>query len=68
MIFIYTVLLKVSSLINSHEDPFETHTIPKAGVGDAIGKGRWSNIRPFEKSDHLLVELDCTPFSFFATP
>jgi hypothetical protein len=28
----------------------------KAGVGDAIGKGRWSGGRPFEKSAHLLVE------------
>jgi len=27
MIFIYTVLLKVSSLISGHEEPFETHTI-----------------------------------------
>jgi hypothetical protein len=26
MIFIYTVLLKVSSLIRSHEGPLETHT------------------------------------------
>jgi hypothetical protein len=22
----------------------------KAGAGDAIGKGRWSNVSPFEKS------------------
>ena len=22
----------------------------RAGAGDAIGKGRWSNIRPYEKS------------------
>ena len=29
----------------------------KSGAGDAIGKGRWSVGRPFEKSDHLLVEL-----------
>jgi hypothetical protein len=28
----------------------------KAGAGDAIGKGRWSGGRPFEKSVHLLVE------------
>ena len=28
----------------------------KAGAGDAIGKGRWSGGRPFEKSAHLLVE------------
>jgi len=48
----------------------------KAGAGDAIGKGRWSGGRPFEKSAHLLVEspvkkaflstiqadLSCTPF------
>jgi hypothetical protein len=47
----------------------------KAGAGDAIGKGRWSSGRPFEKSAHLLVEspvkkavlsriqagLSCTP-------
>jgi len=48
----------------------------KAGADDAIGKGRWSGGRPFEKSSHLLVEspvkkaflstiqanLSCTPF------
>ena len=28
----------------------------KQGAGDAIGKGRWSGGRPFEKSAHLLVE------------
>jgi hypothetical protein len=28
----------------------------KAGAGDAIGEGRWSGGRPFEKSAHLLVE------------
>jgi len=28
----------------------------KAGAGDAIGKGRWSGGRPFEKSAQLLVE------------
>ena len=47
----------------------------KAGAGDAIGKGRWSSGRSFEKSAHLLVEspvkraflstiqagLSCTP-------
>jgi hypothetical protein len=30
----------------------------KAGAGDAIGKGRWSDIRSYEKSAHLLV---CSP-------
>ena len=30
----------------------------KAGAGDAIGKGRWSDIRPYEKPAHLLV---CSP-------
>jgi len=48
----------------------------KTGSGDAIGKGRWSGGRPFEKSAHLLVEspikkaflstiqadLSCAPF------
>jgi hypothetical protein len=28
----------------------------KAGAGDAVGKGRWSSGRSFEKSAHLLVE------------
>jgi hypothetical protein len=28
----------------------------KAGAGDAVGKGRWSSSRSFEKSAHLLVE------------
>jgi hypothetical protein len=28
----------------------------KAGAVDAVGKGRWSSGRSFEKSDHLLVE------------
>jgi hypothetical protein len=27
----------------------------KAGAGDAIGKGRWSNIRPYKKSADPLV-------------
>ncbi|MEK6558450.1 MAG: hypothetical protein AABZ14_09155 [Candidatus Margulisiibacteriota bacterium] len=52
----------------------------KAGAGDAVGKGRWSGGRPFEKSAHLLVEspvkkaflstiqadLSCTPQIFEA--
>jgi hypothetical protein len=47
----------------------------KNRAGDAVGKGRWSRRRPFEKSAHLLVEspvrkaflstiqvdLSCTP-------
>jgi hypothetical protein len=48
----------------------------KSRAGDAIGKGRWSDIRPYEKSAHLLVcslvkkaflstiqaDLSCMPF------
>ena len=28
----------------------------KAEAGNAIGKGKWSGVRPFEKSAHFLVE------------
>ena len=28
----------------------------KAGAGDAVGRGRWSRSRPFEKSAHRLAE------------
>lgn len=53
-----------------------SYLVRKEGVGDAIGRGRWCSGRPFEKSDHLLVEspvkkaflstiqanFSCTPF------
>ncbi len=27
----------------------------KTGAGDAIGRGRWGGVRPFEKSAHLKI-------------
>jgi len=74
--FFDRVLLSMDGSIGGQFLLVKGYYASKAGAGDAVGKGRRSGGRPFEKSAHLWVEspvkkaslstiqadLSCTPF------